>query len=67
MHSAPSARLATSLTALPAFLSQFDMTKRGGLLAMATMVIFFVVIVTLIVGLFWGKAVEHGVSWEGAQ
>lgn len=43
------------------------MTKRGGLLAMASMVIFFVVLVTILVGFFYGKAVEHGVSWEGAQ
>lgn len=31
------------------------MTKRGGLLAMATMVVFFVIIVTIIIGFFYGE------------
>ncbi|PRW59235.1 lifeguard 1 [Chlorella sorokiniana] len=36
-----------------AIFGKFDMTKRGGLLAMASMVVLFVLIVTLVIGFFY--------------
>jgi FtsH-binding integral membrane protein len=38
-----------------AIFGKFDMTKRGGLLAMASMVVLFVLIVTLVIGFFYGE------------